>query len=1051
MEFTGERYVPSEEGQIKYEHLHRYALSLEFVAGKAVMDIASGEGYGAHLMASVAASVTGVDVDPNAVEHSKRSYFSPNLQFVAGSCSAVPLPNASFDVITSFETIEHHDKHEEMMSEIKRLLKPGGLLIISSPNRTTYSDEPGYTNPYHVKELYFDEFHQLLGRHFKHFRIFGQRLATGSFVFPLTATKSGSMEALTGKGSEIVHRVCSLPSPIYFVAICSDSAKVEDVEVSSVYMDQSDDLFKSLETLRVGQIRYMEAEVRETQARALRQNARSQRILALSQSQLQQTQSELARFKMDYEWLLKCAREELEQTRAEAEQARVEAEQASLEAERLLSEAHAEAWTHSQKRADRQDKAIEKFLATAKSELSGREEITNWIYSSHPWNVALKVQRWARRWNRLRDKVRPAEDVFQGALDSPATAQLISESISVSGWAFSKAAPINLVQVFIDEFYMGEVEHDLERPDIVTALSGKAPLNCGFAGSIRLGGLHVSGERTLKLRAYDTLGNKHVVTRQIFVLSQTRAEFQGYIDLPEADSLVEDYLEIRGWVFSKSGSIVLVQAFLDDICLGGLQYGLIRPDVVVALKGEASAVPLECGYHERIHLAGFQISGKAELRIRAFDEHFNHEDFRSTVTIRPPAPKTAAVVRVVSVVREEPVQIESEAASAPPNDFFRELADVIGEFQNQMDRDPSILDWSSGLGFAGAFPTLAVWSPPDSGDPASLPYLDRTIDIVVVSLTAPERLTEARRVATGAVVLASTETDIQVEWLSAASELQMPKVSIVIPVYNKVEYTRDCVEQLGKTLPHNFNGEIIVVDDASADETPAVLKQFAAADNRIKVLRNPQNVGFIASCNHGAQAASGEILVFLNNDTLPQPGWLPPLIRTLRDAPKAGAVGGKLIYPDGTLQEAGGVIFSDGSGCNFGKHDAAANAPLYSFLREVDYCSGALLATRRSLFLELGGFDSRYAPAYYEDTDYCFTLREKGHRVYYQPESAVVHFEGVSSGTDITSGVKSYQAVNRKKFVEKWSDALKQQPDPPAHYDFATLYSLSRRSGKDRL
>src|SRR5262249_13071055 len=156
----------------------------------------------------------------------------------------------------------------------------------------------------------------------------------------------------------------------------------------------------------------------------------------------------------------------------------------------------------------------------------------------------------------------------------------------------------------------------------------------------------------------------------------------------------------------------------------------------------------------------------------------------------------------------------------------------------------------------------------------------------------------------------------------------------------------------------------------------------------------------------------------------------------------AGAVGGKLLYPDGTLQEAGGIIFSDGSGCNFGRNDQNANAPLYSFLREVDYCSGALLATPRKLFLEIGGFDSRFTPSYYEDTDYCFSLRARGYRVYYQPESVVVHFEGVSSGTDITAGVKSYQPVNRAKFVEKWRDTLAGQPSPPRQLAAETLMDL---------
>ena len=271
--------------------------------------------------------------------------------------------------------------------------------------------------------------------------------------------------------------------------------------------------------------------------------------------------------------------------------------------------------------------------------------------------------------------------------------------------------------------------------------------------------------------------------------------------------------------------------------------------------------------------------------------------------------------------------------------------------------------------------------------------------------------------------------------------------SIIIPVYNKVIYTQTCLEQLSTTLPDDFNGEIILVDDASSDETPGLLERWAETDGRIRILRNPENIGFIMSCNRGAEAAQGDILIFLNNDTLPLSGWLPPLLRIFRDKPEAGAVGGKLVYPDGTLQEAGGVIFSDGSGCNFGNRDTAPNAPLYNFMREVDYCSGALLATPRSIFMELGGFDARFKPAYYEDVDYCFSLREKGYRVYYQPESVIVHFEGTSSGTDLNTGVKSYQVVNRLKFLAKWREALKHHHPAPDQYDSSTLHILSRRNG----
>jgi len=368
-----------------------------------------------------------------------------------------------------------------------------------------------------------------------------------------------------------------------------------------------------------------------------------------------------------------------------------------------------------------------------------------------------------------------------------------------------------------------------------------------------------------------------------------------------------------------------------------------------------------------------------------------------------------------------------------------------------MARDPSILDWDSGLNIESSFRDLAVCSF-ISTDP-TLPYFDRSIDMVVVPASRPEWLAEAKRIAAAAVIRVQREAVnrpeaiLEVEWLDDQMEAQtLPMTSIIIPVHNQANYTQNCLEQLIRTLPHNFSGEIIVVDDASSDETKDLLDHWTAADNRIKVLRNSENAGFIRSCNRGAEAARGEILVFLNNDTLPAAGWLPPLLRIFRDKPDAGAAGGKLVYPDGTLQEAGAVVFSDGSACNFGKHDEAADAPLYNFVHEVDYCSGALLATRRDLFTQLGGFDVRFAPAYYEDADYCFSLRSKGYRVYYQPESVIVHFEGVSCGVDTSTGVKSYQDVNRIKFVEKWIEALRDQPPAPERYDFETLHSLSIRN-----
>src|ERR1035437_3295480 len=157
--FTGERYIPTEQGEIRLEHYQRYAVTLDVVAGKGVLDLACGEGYGSFLMASVAAKVTGVDVSAEAVKHANSNYAikANNLKFQKGSAASLKLRDASFDVVVSFETIEHLDEQSKMLAEIRRVLRPDGVLIISSPNRPIYSDIGRYRNEFHVKELDFNE------------------------------------------------------------------------------------------------------------------------------------------------------------------------------------------------------------------------------------------------------------------------------------------------------------------------------------------------------------------------------------------------------------------------------------------------------------------------------------------------------------------------------------------------------------------------------------------------------------------------------------------------------------------------------------------------------------------------------------------------------------------------------------------------------------------------------------------------------------------------------------------------------------------------------
>lgn len=382
----------------------------------------------------------------------------------------------------------------------------------------------------------------------------------------------------------------------------------------------------------------------------------------------------------------------------------------------------------------------------------------------------------------------------------------------------------------------------------------------------------------------------------------------------------------------------------------------------------------------------------------------------------------------------------------------RELLDA---WEEHSDSTTSLLDWTTGLQLESRLPGRTVFSPPRAEGP--LPYLDSTVDVVAVRGEAPEMLAEARRVARRTVVrLVEEGADGErsgrgrlvpvMEHLTTAPPA-LPSASIVIPTFNGIPHLVPCLRALHETLPDGFSGEVVAVDDSSTIEMARELRQLESVYPWLRVLRNERNLGFLATCNRGAQEARGDFVIFLNDDTVPLAGWLGALLRTFSLHPDAGAVGGRLVFPDGRLQEAGGLVFDDASGANFGRNDYELEAPLYAYVRRVDYTSGALLATPRKLFLELGGFDTRYRPIYYEDTDYCFSVRRAGLEVYYQPEATVVHVEGATSGTDESVGLKRYQVRNRKIFRKKWREELQRQCPAPGSYTSSTWHRLAFHGG----
>jgi ubiquinone/menaquinone biosynthesis C-methylase UbiE len=257
LEWTGERFLPwIRESSIAYEHLHRYAYAATLVQNKRVLDLACGEGYGSKMLAAVASSVVGIDIDENVIRHACAKYGSTNLQFLSGSITAVPIrDDHSFDFITCFEAIEHIENQDGCLAEVQRLLKPDGVLIISTPNKAIYRDEAAGENRFHVKEFYFEEFRQFLSQHFRNLQFFGQRIHPGSSIWPIsTATANGFHEFVMergGSGFEFID--ANKRIPLYFIAVATNRAAALPAS-ASVLLDESDSLLSEKDEERVRQV-----------------------------------------------------------------------------------------------------------------------------------------------------------------------------------------------------------------------------------------------------------------------------------------------------------------------------------------------------------------------------------------------------------------------------------------------------------------------------------------------------------------------------------------------------------------------------------------------------------------------------------------------------------------------------------------------------------------------------------------------------------------------------------------------------------------------------
>ncbi len=664
IEWTGERCVPwAPDIAVVYEHYHRYLWAQALVAGRRVLDVGSGEGFGAALLAEEAASVVGIDIASDAIDHARANYAAGNLEFrVASALDLSSVADDSIDAVVALEVIEHIDDQERVLAELDRVLAPGGLLIISTPDRDAYAERGVPPNPFHARELSRPEFEALVGARFTHRRIFSQHTIEGSRIEALEGERGDARSFRIERDGD-GWRVAGAPPVLYVLMIAAREA-LPDVPSESTLSDVGLGL------------------LREQQRDDDDERSEARRVIA-----------------------------------AELEEARSRREDAVAQATRMA------------RLADETRRRNERLIDETAAELSRREA-----------EMAETRRALAR----------------------------VEESVM---W-----------RIFM----------------------------------------------TIRMKVYGLMG------------------------------------------------------------------------------GDRSAP-------SRALSAGLRSLGRAGARLRAA---------RSPEPVAPAAP--------------QPLE-----------------------------------------------PLL------------TLPLFDR------------------------------------------------PDVSIVVPVHSDAAITEKCLSSI-LHASGDVAYEVIVVDDAADAETKALLARVEG----IRVIVNKANLNFLHSVNRGAAEARGRYIVLLNNDTQPQLGWLQALIDRVESAPTVGVAVAKLVYADGTLQEAGSIVWQDGTAWNYGR-GGDMGAPVYNFARPVDYGSAAALLIRADLWREIGGFDERFSPGYWEDVDLCFAARARGFEVMYEPRSLVIHLEGGSMGTDESAGGKRHQVLNQPKFAEKWRAELAEQVAGPSQE--LAAFAADRRRGSSVL
>lgn len=1174
-----ERYDPSMDGKIAYEHWHRYAVCQEHARGLDVLDVACGEGYGAALLAKVASRVVGLDLNKSTIATAQARYRQQErLSFEAGSCRDLPFSDASFDLIVSMETLEHIAEQQTFLSEIKRVLRPAGVLIISTPNRPVYSGETERKNPFHVSELDESEFSTLISAHFVNAEVLAQRMYVASMIGPLRDEKAETNDASylaysrapkRRRDRAVRHGPVDIEFPEYFLAVCSDAAITWPTSSHSIFIDGADDLWRKQEpVLRWSSGLHtkneaLRAQVRESetslnraraQSKALRDETDSlkqqvdaarhselasafirvagemtqrmglpspvsadlpgafdvltgldrtyavmaerqagyvdrERVFEQSLSDLrgalkradheaddlragigeiQAERKHLIDVRRDLRGELKQARNEVGLLRESLMQREAALATASVEISRLgdslggqdaaLIEARQQITTLRGDLDVTREAAVSQEQALTAKHGADAEERGITLQREVDRRARLEVQlqrkreellrrrrevvRVGARYEDLRAQMEGAQKIERDVLDAELTQALASPptplvrprgqraGASLRRPSFRARKAVRKGDEARDQQEFASAAEHYRRA--LTADPGLPAIWVQYGNMLKDTGQHSEAEAAY-LRALALDADSADTLLQLGRVRKMSGQWQGALDSygrafdldPTLNGIQPEMAAVAHGLESAS----LDQQEADLLAAGNeardrRDWSLAAEHFGLLLRSASHMGSVWVQYGHALKEAGFPSTAARAYRkgteIRPLSADAWLQLGRVLALLNKPALARRSYDQAVALDPAcVPAREERDALAALGSE--RDAASAMAGLDAAAPPPSALMsdDSEAEIASSADWPDLEpkYWLPQRLRDLTVERYGEKTVPVVSYLMGLVERFADKPDAfdphSDGELLL----ENIDIRATRPAGGRM--RASIVIPVFNNLVYTLTCIASI---LAHDtkVSFEIIVGDDQSGDETFDILSKIGGC---IRVERHETNLGFLGNCNAAAATATGEIVILLNNDTIVLPGWLDALVETFDLHPDAGFAGSKLLNGDGSLQEAGGIYWNDGSAWNFGRN-ADPRLPEFNYVKEVDYVSGASIAVPRRLWIELNGFDPIYSPAYCEDADLAFRVRALGWRTLYQPASALIHHEGRSHGRDTASGVKAYQVVNQKKLLDRFATTL---------------------------